>query len=139
MRSRPRAALALAVLTLTLVLGASFGHGALPAAFVAAVFAGQLCGHAAPVAAGLAEFGEGDGHSPVPPVAASAASVVAPSVSGTPSSGLQTAGADVLPPGVPERLHGLLVVVVGAPQRARHLREPELLGVLSFFSRYQVE
>jgi hypothetical protein len=38
-------------------LGAGFGDGALPAAFGAAVFAGQAGGHATPVSAGLPQFG----------------------------------------------------------------------------------
>lgn len=52
-----------------------------------------------------------------------------PSPGGRPAA-WSRAGAYVLLPRRPERLHVLLDVVVRAVQRARHLREPELCGVL---------
>lgn len=52
LRGGARVVLVVLVLAV-LVLGAGFGQGTLPAALAAAVLAGQACGHAALVSAGL--------------------------------------------------------------------------------------
>ncbi|MFF9497925.1 hypothetical protein [Streptomyces flaveolus] len=76
------------------VQGAGLGHGALPAAFTAAVFTGQACGQAAPVAAGLPKLGEDDSDGTLALGAPGATALVAPAVSWTPAGSSETAGTD---------------------------------------------
>jgi hypothetical protein len=80
-RGRFRVVLVLAVL----VQGAWFGHGRWPEAFASAVLACRLCGHTAPVAAGLPELGQGDGNGPVLLRAPVSAALAATPVSWAPS------------------------------------------------------
>jgi hypothetical protein len=58
------------------------------------VLAGQAGGRAAPVSAGLPEFGEDYGDSAVAPGPAMPAALVAPAVSRTPPRCSETAGTD---------------------------------------------